>query len=120
MDRVGGTILAQGPRGGQRKVYLYGPQVVAQAGALVAIGKIIGKDVKVTAISENVGLDQYTQAGIAKLRAEYMVQRSGSTPNELADRACYEIGVENVQLYTGEPSMQFEDWVAANKRLFRA
>lgn len=118
MGRVGGTILVQGPRNGQRKVYLYGPQVIAQGDAIVVIGKIIGKDIKVTALCEQEALDQYTQAGIPKPMAEYMVRKSGSTSNELADRACYDIGVENVQLYTGESSMGFKEWVEANKGLF--
>ncbi|KAF9885328.1 hypothetical protein FE257_013045 [Aspergillus nanangensis] len=120
MGRVGGTILVQGPRNGQRKVYLYGPQVIAQGDAISAIAKIIGKEVKVTAIGEQEALDQFAQAGIPKVVAEYMVRKSGSTSNELTDRACYDIGVENVQLYTGKPSIAFEDWVKANKGLFSA
>lgn len=34
MGRVSGTILVQGPKNGQRKVYLYGPQVMSQREAL--------------------------------------------------------------------------------------
>ena len=79
----------------------------------------IGKDIKVTALSEQEALDQYAQAGIPKPIAEYMVRKSGSTSNELADRACYDIGVENVQLYTGESSTGFKEWVEANKGLFK-
>lgn len=118
MGHVGGTILVQGPRNGQRKVYLYGPQVIAQGDAIAIIGKIIGKDIKVTALSEQEALDQYTQAGIPKPMTEYIVRKSGDTSNELADHACYNIGVENVQLYTGESSMGFKEWVEANRRLF--
>ena len=119
MGRVGGTILVQGSRDGQRKVYLYGPQVIAQEDAIVVIGKMIGKNVRVTTISEQEAFDQYTQAGIPKPMAEYMVRKSGSTSTEQRDRACYNVGVENVQLYTGKPSMKFEEWVEANRGLFR-
>lgn len=120
MGRVGGTILVQGSKNGQRKVYLYGPQLIAQGDAIVAIGKIIGKDVKLTIIDEEEALDQYLAHGMHKPLAEYMVQKSASTSNELTDRAYYKTGVENVELYTGKPSTKFEDWVEANKGLFGA
>ncbi|KOS44937.1 hypothetical protein ACN38_g4139 [Penicillium nordicum] len=119
MGRVAGTILVQGPRNDQRKVYLYGPQLIAQGDAVVAIGKIIGKDVKITIIDEEEeALDQYLEHAPSKPFAEYMVQKFASTSNELTNRACYKTGVENVKLYTGKPSMKFEDWVEANKGIF--
>lgn len=119
MGRVGGKILVQGPRNGQRKVYLYGPQVIAQGDAVQVIGKIVlGKDVKVTALDEQQALDQYAGLGIPKPLAEYMVRKSGSISNELANRPCYDVGVENVRLYTGKPSMEFGKWVEENKELF--
>ena len=56
---------------GQQKVYLYGPQIIAQGDAVVVIGKILGKDIKVTALNELEGVDQYIQAGVPKPIAEY-------------------------------------------------
>ncbi|CAG8922834.1 unnamed protein product [Penicillium salamii] len=120
MGRVGGTILVHGPKNGQRKVYLYGPRLIAQGDAIVAIGKIVGKDITLATIGEKEALDEYIAGGIPKPLAEYMVQKSASTSNELTDRACYDIGVENVELYTGKPSTKFEDWVEENKELFLA
>lgn len=120
MGRVGGTILVKGPRNGQRKVYLYGPKIIPQGDAVVIIGKVLGKDVKVTSISAEEGVNQYVQSGVPKPLAEYMVQKSGNSTNDLANRTSYDEGVENVKLYTGEPSMGFEEWVEANKGLFTA
>lgn len=120
MGRVGGTILVNGPRNGQRKVYLYGPKIIPQGDAVVIVGKILGKDVKVTSLSAEEGVDQYVQSGVPKPLAEYMVQKSGNSTNDLANRTSYNEGVENVKLYTGEPSMGFEEWVEANKGLFTA
>ncbi|CAI7602639.1 unnamed protein product [Penicillium palitans] len=120
MGRVGGTILVHGPKNDQKKVYLYGPRLITQGDAIVAIGKIIGKDVKLTTINKEEALDQYLAHGMHKPLAEYMVEKSASTSNELTDRACYKTGVENVELYTGKPSTKFEDWVEANKELFSA
>ncbi|CAI7583811.1 unnamed protein product [Penicillium glandicola] len=118
MGRVGGTILVQGPRNGQRKVYLYGPKIIPQGEAMLTIGKLLGKEVKVTAISGEEALEQYTRIGIPKPLGDYMVRKSGTPSNELTDRAFYDIGVENVQLYTGKPSMEFEEWVRENSELF--
>lgn len=109
-----------GPRNGQRKVYLYGPKIIPQGDAVVIVGKILGKDVKVTSLSAEEGVDQYVQSGVPKPLAEYMVQKSGNSTNDLANRTSYNEGVENVKLYTGEPSMGFEEWVEANKGLFTA
>lgn len=120
MGRVGGTILVHGPKNGQRKVYLYGPRLIAQGDAILTIGKAIGKDITLATIGEKEALEEYIAGGIPKPLAEYMIQKSASTSNELTDRACYDIGVENVELYTGKPSTKFEDWVEENKELFLA
>lgn len=120
MGRVGGTILVQGPKNGQKKVYIYGPQSIAQGDGIVAIGKAIGKDVKITTIGAEEALAKYVASGIPKPLAEYLVRKSGETTNELLERPFYETGVANVELYTGKPSTKFEDWVEANKELFRA
>jgi uncharacterized protein YbjT (DUF2867 family) len=118
MGRVGGTILVHGPKNGQKKVYLYGPRLIPQGDAIKTIGKIIGKDVKLTMINEEEAVEQFLASGVPKPFAEYMVQHAASASIKLADRACYEIGQENVELYTGKPATKFEDWVEANKGLF--
>ncbi|BCS20290.1 uncharacterized protein APUU_20722S [Aspergillus puulaauensis] len=117
MGAVGGKILVNGPRNGQRKVYLYGPQVLGQAEAILAIGKVLGKTVKIGALSEQEALDEYVQTGIPKPLAEYLVKKSGAA-NEAGGRAHYEEGVQNVQLYTGMPSQSLEEWVAESKARF--
>ncbi|KAH8698929.1 hypothetical protein BGW36DRAFT_152852 [Talaromyces proteolyticus] len=118
MGEVGGTILVQGPKNGQRKVYLYGPQVVTQGDAIQTAGKILGKDVKITGLSKQEGLDQFLQNGIPKPYADYMIRVLAAPDEHQIVRSNYEIGVENVQLYTGKPSMRFEEWVGLNKELF--
>lgn len=118
MGRVGGTILVQGPRNGQSKVYIYGPKILPQGEAIVTVGKVLGKDVKITSISAEEGMEQYVQSGVPKPVAEYMVRKSSTSTNDIGSRTCYDEGVENVKLYTGEPSMGLEEWVAANKGLF--
>jgi nucleoside-diphosphate-sugar epimerase len=118
MGRVIGTILVQGPKNGQHKVYLYGPQVMSQGDAIQTVGKVLGKDVKLTDISQQEGLDQFLQNGVPKPFADYMIRVLAAAAEEQKSRTDYETGVENVRLYTGKPSMRFQEWVELNKDLF--
>lgn len=118
MGRVSGTILAQGPRNGQRKVYLYGPQLISIRDAIRTIAKAMGKEVKITTINRQEALEQHLSQGMSKPLAEYLNRAFGADEDASIARACYNEGVSNVHLYTGSPSTSFEEWVAANKGLF--
>ena len=120
MGRVSGTILAQGPKNGQRKVYVYGPQIITLSDAIHTIAKILGKTVKITTIDAEEAIEQHLSHGVPKPLAEYMVRRFGPDEDDNLPRAHYEEGVQNVQLYTGAPATGFEEWVAANKGLYSA
>ncbi|OQE26930.1 hypothetical protein PENFLA_c006G03563 [Penicillium flavigenum] len=120
MGRVSGTILSQGPKNEQRKVYVYGPQIISMSDAIHTIAKVLGKNVKITTINAEEALEQHLSHGLPKPLAEYMIRRFGSDDNGNVPRAHYEEGVQNVQLYTGGPSTGFEKWVATNKDLFTA
>ncbi|KAJ5758443.1 hypothetical protein N7520_005599 [Penicillium odoratum] len=120
MGRVSGTILAQGPKNGQRKVYIYGPQVISMSDAIQIVAKVLGKAVKITTINAEEALEQHLGHGMPKPLAEYMIRRFGTDDDANVPRAHYEEGVQNVQLYTGTPSTGFEEWVTANKDLFNA
>jgi uncharacterized protein YbjT (DUF2867 family) len=74
MGRVSGTILVQGPKNGQQKVYLYGPQIMSQGDAIQTVGKVLGKDVKLTTLSQQEGLDAFLQNGVPMPFAEYMIR----------------------------------------------
>ena len=118
MGRVSGIILARGPKNGQRKVYLYGPQIPSMSDAIQTIAKLLGKNVNITTIDAQEALEQYLKFGLPKPMGEYMIRRFGTDEDATIARSHYEEGVENVQLYTGTPSTGFEEWVAANKDLF--
>lgn len=119
MGRVSGTILAQGPRNNQKKVYLYGPQILTQRAALDIIGDVLGKGIKVSALTPQEATDQFLGAGIPKPLVDYMVSKLGdSAENDNSDRAHYDVGLSNVELYTGRPATAFADWVKENKTLF--
>ncbi|KAJ5601722.1 hypothetical protein N7510_011256 [Penicillium lagena] len=116
MGRVSGTILVQGPRNNQRKVYLYGPKIFTHQEGIGAIAKVLGKEVKFSKINAQEELDGHLQAGAPRPFAEYIVRITGGP--DKGRRANYEEGVENVKLYTGKPATGFEEWVEANKELY--
>ncbi|KAH8646810.1 hypothetical protein BX600DRAFT_476954 [Xylariales sp. PMI_506] len=121
MGTVAGTILVQGPRNGQHRVYLYGPQFVTNKDAITAIGKAINKDIKITGLNKEESLALLAGHGTPKPFAEYLVRCFHSTSAEIwSFRSCYEEGVKNVELYTGKPAIRFQEWLDANKELFIA
>lgn len=122
MGGVIGTILAEGPRDGQCKVFLYGPQILSQKQALEIIGEVLGKEIKVSGIGAEEALAQYLAKGAPKPMAEYMIRALRDTDPELEDGswlAHYEEGMENVKEYTGKPATGFREWVEANSELFK-
>lgn len=123
MGGVVGAILAEGlPADGQRKVFVYGPQILSQKQALEIIGEVLGKEVKVSGMGAEEALAQYLSKGVPKPMAEYMIRSLGDTNPELEDGswlAHYKEGMENVKKYTGRPATGFREWVEANLELFQ-
>ncbi|CAK4032728.1 Hypothetical predicted protein [Lecanosticta acicola] len=124
MGRVSGTILANGPKDGQRHVYLFGPQLIAQEDALSIIRrKALEKEIKVTPVTDEADIRKVCEKmGFPAPMIDYwttmMKQFQGNTGRE--DRPLYDEGVENTKRYTGVPAMKFEEWVEANKELFNS
>lgn len=122
MGRVSGTVLANGPKDGQRHVYLFGPDLLPQEEALEIIQKrALKQPIKVNKVTDQEGIKRvFLQTGLPASMADYfswkMMTFQGNTG--LEDRPLFNEGVENVQRYTGRPSQKFEDWVEANKSLF--
>jgi len=118
-----GTILAEGPpRDGQRKIFLYGPQILSQKQGLEIIGEVLGKGIKVTGVDAEEALAQYLAKGAPKPMAEYLIRALGDTDPELEDGswlANYKEGIENVKKYTGKPATGLRVWVEANSELFK-
>jgi uncharacterized protein YbjT (DUF2867 family) len=119
MGRVSGTILATGPKNDQKKVYLYGPQVLTQRDAIGIIGDVLGKHIKVSELNSQEASDEFLRTGVPKPVADYMVRKLGNTADDdNSERKHYEIGVSNVKLYTGRPATSFAEWVKQNRDLF--
>lgn len=122
MGRVSGTILAAqtGPKDGMGKVYLFGPQVLSMAEAIKVIAKVLGKEVNITPIGDEEGMEQMMANHFPKPIAEYMLRALSEPRDEKKTRPKYDEGVENVKAYTGESATSLEEWVKDNSELFGA
>lgn len=122
MGRVSGYILANGPKNGQKKVYLYGPQLRTHREAIEEVGKVLGKEVKITELNAEEGRKHFTQHGLPPPIIDYFMRVHEKAPSmDVKDQfALYEEGVENVKLYTGRSSTTLQEWLGANKELFDA
>ena len=128
IGRVSGAVLAKGPSvigglaGKHNDIRLYGPKLFSQGDAAVIIGKAIGKEVKVTTISE----EEYVE-GLTKVMSEALAWnvvtgfrvRAGLEADDGAyAEPLFSEASGNVEKYGGKPSTQFEEWVEENKSLF--
>lgn len=121
IGRVVGSILVHGPRNGQKKVYLYGPEILSTHDSIAKIGKVLGKDLAITTLGPKEGYDRYISLGMPPPYARYMVETlSGKGPDKGHGERFpnYEEGVSNVELYTGKPAQSLEDWVRENEAVF--
>ncbi|CZT12203.1 related to NmrA-like family protein [Rhynchosporium agropyri] len=121
MGAVIGTILAKGPQDGQRKVFLYGPQILSQKQALEIIGDVLGKEIKVSSVDADAALADYLSKGAPKPMAEFFIRALGDTDPALEDASWlvnFKEGQDNIVKYTGRPATTFREWVEANKKLF--
>ncbi|KAF2128222.1 NAD(P)-binding protein [Dothidotthia symphoricarpi CBS 119687] len=123
IGRVIANILVSGPRNGQNKVYLYGPEVLSMHDSIAKIGKALGKDMTITARSPEETYDKLIGSGIPAASAKHMVDLwsiKGTDKGNGVRWPCYEEGVNNVELYTGKPATSLGDWVEENKAIFSA
>ena len=120
---VCGNIVAGGwqAASGKTIVGLVGPQMTSQRDAVAAIGKGIGRELKVTEIDEETGLQQLLDSNVPKFIAEHLVkvqrERNAETDGWFEGPA-YEEGVANVAKYVGREPTKFAEWVAKNKQDF--
>nr|POF13550.1 nitrogen metabolite regulation-like protein bik4 [Quercus suber] len=121
IGRVSGNVLVSGPRNGQKKVYLYGPEILSRHDSIVRIGKILGKNVEVTVQDPDEARAEYISTGMPEQIANYIIQvHSDAGPDKGAGERFpeYDEGVNNVELYTGRKSASLQDWVEESKAQF--
>jgi nucleoside-diphosphate-sugar epimerase len=118
MGQVSGTILVQGPKNNQRKVYVYGPQISSQREGVEIIANVMGKQIKFLPVTAEEAIEQFMASGVPKPVALYMVDKLDNADSENVERAHYATGVENVQLYLGRAATSLETWAEGIKDSF--
>ncbi|KAJ4990996.1 hypothetical protein SVAN01_03567 [Stagonosporopsis vannaccii] len=121
IGRVIGNILVSGPKNGQKKVYLYGPEILSIYDSIDKIGKILAKEVKITVLGPKEGYDNFIKLGMPPSFADYMVKTQSTKGPDKGNGERfpnYKEGVDNVLLYTGQPPVGLEQWVKENNNVF--
>ena len=122
IGRVGGTILAKGPQDEQRKIYLYGPELLTQGDTIKILAKVLGKDVKVESASEDDAFRMFTEERkVPAPVAKYMISRTASTVDGAGQVFGLKISEEdlrNVEKYSGRKATSLEAWAEKNKGMF--
>jgi len=121
IGRVCGTVLARGaPEDGERKLYLYGPELLSQKDTVGTLADVLGKKLDIVAIDEQDAEKKFAEEKVPALFVVYMLRRLGMEvdgQNVLG----YPVGegqLLNVEKYSGRKATSFKEWVEENKQLF--
>ncbi|KAK3367996.1 hypothetical protein B0H63DRAFT_490125 [Podospora didyma] len=136
MGRVAASILVRGslttasgepdtdaedPKG--TYIYLMGPQILAQADALKVIGRAIGKEFSVEALSDEEAFQYFVDnfhvnADGAKGLVNTLKDTASGAVKEFSSDPMYEKRAANTLKYSGVEPTPFEKWVGENKSLY--
>ena len=129
-EDIGGlcaTLLARGSQGVERSsdgnaVFLSGPEKLSQRDAISVLGRVIGKDLKVTELDAQAGLETFVKLGLPEPVAKELIGTLAKRDKEgtMFGSPMYERAVGNVEEYMGQKPMRFEEWVELNKSAFDA
>ncbi|CAJ2504472.1 Uu.00g118660.m01.CDS01 [Anthostomella pinea] len=123
IGRVCGTILAKpeaatGDGDERSVVFLVGPQQMSQRDALAIIGRAIGKDISVTAVSDDEGVALMKKMGVPEGVARSAMNQ-WSKMNEGSDwyrGSAYEKALRNIEAITERKPLDFAAWADENKQ----
>lgn len=130
IGNVCGTLLTaerpiiDGPDGPKNFVFLVGPEVMSLREGVGVIGRVIGKDIRVTELDEEQGLEVFVkEEGMAEPVARQLIKAFGA----MAERKHYFFQdpdydqiASNIEKYTGRRPTRFQEWVEENKQEFGA
>ena len=125
---VCGMLLArglQGIDGADKKnfVNLCGPEMLSLREAMAIIAKAIGKDVEVTQLDEQGGVENFVKVhGFPEPVAKYLINALKRMDERTDDsfHRLYEEGAGNLRKYAGRLPTSFQQWVEENKQEFGA
>ncbi|KAK4208529.1 hypothetical protein QBC37DRAFT_431793 [Rhypophila decipiens] len=131
IGRVSGKILAQGPSIFDEKtkkspIYLHGPKIVSFNDAMKILGKVLGKEIKVTSVDleeavkamvEVNGMPEFLARAVLGMVDE--LAKSGNLEAAgLYTGRYHEEGMKNHELYMGKKSTELEEYLEKIKGTF--
>jgi uncharacterized protein YbjT (DUF2867 family) len=117
IGRVCGAILAGGPKAadGHKIIFLCGPELRTQRDVVGAMGKGLGRELKITEINEQEYIDMFVKQGLPPPLANHLVQGMKKQHEEGYAEGRYQEAVSNIEKYGGSKPSTFEEWLAENK-----
>jgi uncharacterized protein YbjT (DUF2867 family) len=120
IGRVCGALLAAGGgTDGQNAVPLVGPELVSQRDAVGIIGRAVGRDIKVTELDEEEGLDMYVNGyGLPEPVGKQLIDMLRKREESVEFYKGLEEAAGNVRKHTGGPPTKLQEWVDEHKQEF--
>ncbi|KAJ5088616.1 hypothetical protein N7456_012232 [Penicillium angulare] len=116
IGRVCGKILAHGSE--ERVVPLVGPHKLTYHKVVAGIGRVLGKDIKITKVEGEEAVDvMCAKLHVPRHFAEWFVANITGDSSDISHSPDYTKAVENIWKYNKEP-VTFEQWLKENKALF--
>ncbi|KAJ5819972.1 hypothetical protein N7474_005563 [Penicillium riverlandense] len=116
IGRVVGVILAHGTQ--ERIIPLVGPDRLSLKDALCVIGRVLGKEIKITIVGKEQAVEDMLQKGLPEPAAKWFVEAVTGPRSFIWDVPECQVGLGNVQKYTGKTPVRFEQWLEENKEKF--
>lgn len=118
IGRVAGHVLAKGSR--DNVITLLGPEKMSVRDALAVIGRALGKEVKTTKISGTEAFETMVAHGVPAPMANWFVVNVLEHPGEDLKFGASIGAFGNIQKYTNQAPVRFQQWVEENKQKFEA
>ena len=127
IGRVSAAFLVEGLRandgaGDRNFVHLSGPELLSLRDAFGIIGRVIGKDIKVTRLGEHEGVEVFEKEhGFPEFLAKHLInvlKTRADGSDGAYESTAYKEAASNVAKYTGRPPTRFEEWVKENIQEF--
>ncbi|KAJ6186527.1 hypothetical protein N7519_007828 [Penicillium mononematosum] len=117
---AGAALPAEGDQG-QNIAYLVGPELLSVAEAIETIGRVLGKNVRVTTVTDEENLEiMVTKSGIPRPLAKHLIAQFAQTRDGAGSigSGAFHQHCANIERYLGRPPTRFEQWVEQNKENF--
>ncbi|KAJ5711973.1 hypothetical protein N7488_006129 [Penicillium malachiteum] len=117
IGRVCEKLLVHGSD--ERVIGLDGPQLLSYGDAITIIARSIGKEVQVIRLEgEEAVQDAMKKSGLPRIVAEWFVANITGPASDISTTPDYVSALKNVEAYTGQAPLTFEQWLEEKKDLF--